>query len=172
MRYFSDFFSLLFLVAGVPPLAATNHTVKLTLNKAGEEVCQFFPPTEDRHLNGGYWVQHLVIHNLTGLPNRAHSCSHFDKRSHLTGRRCGQLAALYCQDEKADVGPVARVGCRHTADTSVVMPQTHTHTNTHLTTQDCQNMEDFWGYLTLVNQNWSHPTVALTNNKDVKRKHL
>lgn len=62
---------------------------------------------EDRHLNGSYWVQHLVIHNLTGLPNRAHSCSHFDKRSHLTSRLSGQLVALYCQDEKADVGPVA-----------------------------------------------------------------
>lgn len=43
--------------------------------------------------------------------------------------------ALYCQDEKADVGPVARV--RHTAATGEVMPQTHTYT--HLTTQTFRN---------------------------------
>lgn len=81
---------------------------------------QSTPPREDRHLNGGYWVQHSLIHNLTGLPNRAHSCSRFDRRSHLASRRCGQLEALYCQDEKADVGPVDRVACRHTATNGVV----------------------------------------------------
>lgn len=134
-----------FLTAGVRPSAATNHTDKLPLNKAGERACQI-PPAEDRHLNGSYWVPHSVIHNLTGLPNRAHSCSHFDKRSHLTSRRCRQLVALYCQDEKADVGPVD--GVRHTAASGELMPQTHT--DTHLTTQDFYEyyIWNIWNILT------------------------
>lgn len=151
-----------FLMAAVPPSAATNHTDKLTLNKAGERACQI-PPPEDRHLNGSYWVPHSVIHNLTGLPNRAHSCSHFDKRSHLTSRRCRQLVALYCQDEKADVGPVARV--RHTAATGEVMPQL-----THIHTWQLRLLEiyipDSWRHLKHINvTHCAHPTMELRDMK-------
>lgn len=98
MSYFSDFFFFV-LMAGVSPSAATNHRQK----HPGRGSLPVFLP-DDRHLNGSYWVQHSVTHNLTGLSHRAHSCSDFDKRSHLTSRRCGQLVALYCQDEKVDVG--------------------------------------------------------------------
>lgn len=151
-----------FLMAAVPPSAATNHTDKLTLNKAGERACQI-PPPEDRHLNGSYWVPHSVIHNLTGLPNRAHSCSYFDKRSHLTSRRCRQLVALYCQDEKADVGPVARV--RHTAATGEVMPQL-----THIHTWQLRLLEiyipDSWRHLKHINvTHCAHPTMELRDMK-------
>lgn len=151
-----------FLMAAVPPSAATNHTDKLTLNKAGERACQI-PPPEDRHLNGSYWVPHSVIHNLTGLPNRAHSCSYFDKRSHLTSRRCRQLVALYCQDEKADVGPVARV--RHTAATGEVMPQL-----THIHTWQLRLLEihisDSWRHVKHINvTHCAHPTMELRDMK-------
>lgn len=135
-------------VARCPALAAENHRVKLWTKQVF-----FSPPTADRHLNSSYWVQHLVIHNLTGLPNRGHSCSCFDKRSHLTSRRCEQLVALYCQDEKAEAGPVSRVGLW--CGGSTTSTQQHTPVKSKVTGR-WDGSGDIWHALTWQRE---HPTT-------------
>lgn len=93
-------------------------------------------------LGGSYRVQPSVIHRLTGLPNRTHSCSHFDKRSHLPSCRREQLVALYCQDERLprDLGPEPTTEVQR-----LVVQRCHksAHTITHLSTWSHPNMIDF-----------------------------